>query len=129
MNAADWVQSQLGSKGHQLTPEERAAVDLLGFGLKCGIYDVPVRWDRVEWGGRYAVFTLYAGGGLGSHDFDHLTRLVVAAHDRCLRVVISPCAPKYLRIFVGARDRLDASISRGHPTLEAAIAKIRGLNA
>lgn len=58
-------------------------------------------------------------GSLASFDFDGLTRLVLAAHDQCIRVEVSP-AGKALRIAIWRRQREGAMSSR-HPTIEQAI--------
>lgn len=60
---------------------------------------------------------------LSTTDWDSLTRLVLMAHDRAVRVEISP-AMRYLRIAIHPRTR-DESIMLGHPTIEKAIAAHR----
>ena len=61
---------------------------------------------------------------LSTYDFNHLTRLVVMAHDRCIRVELKPFGMNRLKIIITKRER-DGGYSERHPTLEAAIEYIR----
>lgn len=60
---------------------------------------------------------------LSTFDFDDLTRLVFLAHDRCIRVDVSP-SMKYARILFHPRQR-EGGMSERHPTLECAVEKWR----
>lgn len=53
-------------------------------------------------------------------DFPELTRLVFLAHDRCLRVEVTPARNGKLKIAIWRREREGAQ-SRRHPTLEKAV--------
>jgi hypothetical protein len=71
-------------------------------------------------------------GGLSTYDYDLLTRLVVAAHDECVRVEIVTSAPRYLTIYLHPRVRPGSAhdpdrpmMGDAHPTIEDAIARIR----
>lgn len=61
-------------------------------------------------------------GDLATYDFDTLTRLVILAHDRCIRVALTPCGPRHIRIGITRRSRTD-SIFTNHPTIQEAISK------
>lgn len=117
---ADWVEA---NTKRELTPFEKVAVRVLclGFGRP---WNVPWNWGRTDWhcGGCVSVC---ARSTLATYDRDGLTRLVIAAHDYCVRVEISP-AMSYLRIRVHPRSR-EKLIMSGHPTIEEAIAKFRGV--
>jgi hypothetical protein len=65
-------------------------------------------------------WTITTHEDLSSFDWDILTRLVLMAHDRAVRVEVSP-AMRYLRISIWQRVR-DESTMTGHPTIETAIA-------
>lgn len=43
-------------------------------------------------------------GGLASYDFSQLTKLVILAHDRCVRVEIIPATNRILKIAIWKRD-------------------------
>lgn len=59
-------------------------------------------------------------GDLSTYDFDILTRLVLLAHDRCVRVSLTPCGPRHIRIGISPRARTD-STHTNHPTIAQAI--------
>lgn len=63
-------------------------------------------------------------GDIASYDFSKLTKLVVLAHDMCIRVSIMPNSARTVKIAVHKRER-EGSQSKRHPTLEEAVAKIR----
>jgi hypothetical protein len=62
---------------------------------------------------------------LATFDSNDLTRLVLLAHDRCIRVAVEPLNCKYMRIAVWKRERV-GSIFERHPTMEQAIEAFRG---
>lgn len=59
-------------------------------------------------------------GGMSTYDFNQLTKLVLMAHDKCIRVEIIPCSPRHLKIAIWQRQR-EGSMSQRHPTIETAI--------
>lgn len=79
----------------------------------------PIRRDGFGW-------SVYDRRGLATYDFNHLTRLVVMAHDRCIRAEILPAGPRGIRIKIDKRERGAKGMSRRHPTLDDAVAFIRG---
>lgn len=120
-----WVQS---NTRRVLTEFQGRAVELLADGFNCGIYNVNVNWEKVDWKcGSGVRFTVFAGNGLATYDYDHMTRFVVLAHDRCIRVDIAPAANRFLYIYMHPRDR-EGDMSRRHPTIEDAIKRVRGAN-
>lgn len=65
---------------------------------------------------------------LATFDFDELTRLVVMAHDRGIRVTIMPSSPKVLKIALHKREKADGEARlnvHNHPSLERNVEKIR----
>lgn len=66
---------------------------------------------------------------LGTYDFNELTRLVVMAHDRCIRASICGSGPGLVKIVLNKRTHAenDGSLSmwEWHPKLEHHIAAIR----
>jgi hypothetical protein len=63
-------------------------------------------------------------GSMSSFDFDGLTRLVVMAHDRCIRAELRSGGPQRLTMYLHKRQR-DGQMAQRHPTLDQAIAAIR----
>jgi hypothetical protein len=66
-------------------------------------------------------------GGMATYDFDQLTRLVIAAHDECVRVEISHSGPGLIKIRLWARENRGGKFFEKHPTMEEAIKLFRGL--
>lgn len=62
-------------------------------------------------------------GGFATFDSDLLTTVVVGAHDFCLRVVVVPAGPQYLRLSMTARGRRGV-FSEIHPTMEGHMASM-----
>lgn len=62
---------------------------------------------------------------LATFDYNHLTVLVVVAHDRMIRVEIRPSGPGAVKIILHKRHVREGDMSERHPTLESQIASIR----
>lgn len=63
---------------------------------------------------------------LATFDFSDLTRLVILAHDECIRVEVTAVRQNIIRIAIWKRQGRDGSISERHPTIEQAIETFRG---
>ena len=108
----------------------RRAIGLLVSAFQTGVYNLPVNWKTVDWRhGNGVSFTLRATNGLATFDFDHLTRLVIGAHDECIRVEVEPKTFRHLRINMWPRKGRTGSMFERHPTMEQAVRKYRGLDA
>jgi hypothetical protein len=59
-------------------------------------------------------------GSMATFDGDELTRLVLLAHSRCVRVELSNGGPNRLRIAIWGRQREGRMYER-HPTIEQAL--------
>lgn len=59
-------------------------------------------------------------GSLSTFDFNQLTRLVLMAHEKCIRVEVIPIRNYILQIAIHQRKREGSMIER-HPTIEQAI--------
>lgn len=69
-------------------------------------------------------WSMPAQNNLATFDFNHLTRLVVMAHDRCIRVEVVPKGMNRMVIVLHKRQR-EGSMYERHPTIEDQILKIR----
>jgi hypothetical protein len=109
----------------QLTDFNRRAIGLLCRGFGLGPWNIPVNWDRVEWGSERHTKFVTSGHGLATWDFNRLTRLVIGAHDECIRLEISPRSFRYLSIEMWPRAGREGGMAERHPTIEQAIASYR----
>jgi hypothetical protein len=60
-------------------------------------------------------------GMLSTFDFDKLTRLVLLAHDRCIRAEIISSGPNRVGVALHKRHTREGTISQRHPTISQAI--------
>ena len=73
----------------------------------------PERWE-ITYYGSFATF-----------DYNQLTRLVIAAHDNCVRAEVCSGGANKIKICLWPRLR-DGGFAQRHPTMEQAIEEIRG---
>lgn len=64
-------------------------------------------------------------GEMATFDFDELTRLVIAAHDECIRAAVAPSGPGMVKIRLWPRYGREGRFSERHPTMEKAIETLR----
>ena len=62
-------------------------------------------------------------GELATFDFDGLTRLVLLAHERCIRASVMTSGPGMIKIALHKRKR-DGGMSERHPTIQDVLAKM-----
>ena len=105
---------------HELTSDQLECWDLLAeiFGGRHNMH------GKLKEAGFGVVFTFASDGRLATFDMNRLTTAVFLAHDRGIRLEISPASPRHLRIYAHKRQRT-GSISQRHPTLEQALAMHR----
>ena len=117
-----WVESHLNC---DLTDFQRDCVQLLCSAMNTGVYNIQCNWNKVEWNyGFSGVAFVVSHSDWSTFDFDRLTRLVIGAHDQCIRVNLSPVAPGRMRIAMFQRERT-GQMSVRHPAIEDAIANYR----
>ena len=82
-----------------------------------------IKWIGDAW--KRCEFTTFESS-ISTFDFSYLTRLVVAAHDHCVRVAVENGGPRRLKVIISER-KLNASdaLTGGHPALEEHVAAIR----
>lgn len=107
-----------------LTPFQQEACRLMVKAFRTGVYNLSVNWETIDWDFGYGVCFVVSHHGLATWDFDHLTRLVIGAHDACIRVDIDARARNYLALMMWPRKR-EGRMSERHPTMEQAIADFR----
>lgn len=65
-------------------------------------------------------------GQISTYDFDELTRLVIAAHEFCVRVSIQSSGPRMVKIVLHPRKTREGDVFDRHPTIEDAITRYNG---
>ena len=92
-----------------------------------GLHHLNAR--RIKWGihsdGGYSYVEYSTGEELSTFDGNMLTRLVIAAHDACIRTTVAPSGPGMVKIQMWPRDGRKGPISHRHPTIEQAIKTMR----
>lgn len=104
----------------QMKREEAVEFFSILFG---GEHHIPNQGKLKEYGMGWAVDGVRDAA---TFDFDLLTRIVVLAHDKCVRVEIVARSPKDLRIAIHKRAGREGAMYARHPTLEGAVARMRG---
>ena len=101
-----------------MTPYQ-AAIKILSRAYRGG-HLIPA---KVHDKGLYAC--VYVDSDLATYDGDLLTRLVVLAHDECVRLEIQPSGPGKLRLLFHVRKGRGGRLMDRHPTMEDAIVAAR----
>lgn len=65
-------------------------------------------------------------GGISTFDFDHLTRLVLAAHKWAVRVEITSSGPRMVKLHLSARTR-EGSVYSRHPDIDSVVSEFKQL--
>ncbi len=119
---AEWISKSL--RVSTMSKLGRTVADLLG-DVFCGIYHLDQKeLCKVDWTDNYfIVFRLACS--LSTFDNELLTKLVVLAHDRYLRVDIGAASKGKLELMFHLRCYRTGEISRRMPTMEDHLASIR----
>jgi len=133
MSAADWVQSSLNALAKRkakytapvLAGFQRRAVEIITHAMGTGVYNIPIKWETADWDCGSGVCFTMRSDGLATFDFDRLTRLVLTAHEECVRIELEPCARRYVRVFLHPRAR-SGGMSQRHPTIQEALTAFNG---
>ena len=119
---ADWLEESCKIK---MSPFGRKVADILGQVWR-GIYHLDYHGSlhKVDWmDDRFIRITIT--GELATFDSQHLTELVVAAHDCCIRVSIGACNMQRIALEFSRRTARDGNLYLRHPTIEQAVASWR----
>lgn len=120
MSGSEWMRS---SK-KEMSPFGERVADMLGE-VFAGIYHVSNEvWKADFTGKKYIAVTFYENGGFATYDSDHLTRLVLLAHERNIRVCVRAATHAYLKIEFMEVDRSGFFADR-HPSLAEALLRVR----
>lgn len=97
----------------------QAAIKILSRAYRGG-HHIPA---KVHDKGLYACVDI--NSDLATYDGDLLTRLVVLAHDECVRLEIQPSGPGKVKLLFHPRKTRNGRLSQCHPTIEQAIISAR----
>ena len=115
--SANWLDRQ-----HiEMSDFGRLVADLLGE-LFEGIYHVGNQALKADWSQPKFVSIIVYDARFATYDSDLLTRLVILAHNRNVRISIKAAAPRYLRLEFMPVTRAGFFADR-HPTLQESIDK------
>jgi hypothetical protein len=121
---AEWLVSRIPSA----STLGRRVADILNTVWR-GIYhisDADLLLTEDNWSHEHVVeIRIYSW--VSTFDDDQLTALVILCHDRCVRLCIGPRNMHYITLRFTLRGRR-GGINRYHPTLEAAIERVRSGN-
>jgi len=122
-SGADWLRD---AARKELSPFGAEVADILGQVYR-GIYHIrrEVLHDRCDWRDPWRIELVVSDSGMSTHDFNHLTALVILCHDRCVRLAIEGCARNWLRLVFTRREGRDGSTYQNHPTLGEAVKSVR----
>lgn len=122
-SGSDWLKESWFKAG-EMSPLGEAVGDLLG-DVFYGIYHLPTsNLRKVDWTNKYWIEFSLMWHDLATVDFDDLTRLVVLAHDRMLRVSIKAAAPRNLCLVFHQRKVREGGYWERCPTIETHVREI-----
>jgi hypothetical protein len=120
-SGADWIEKNFG----ELSALGREAADLLG-DVFLGIYHMRyTSLKKVNWKDGYCI-EVTLDRELSSFDGDELTRLILLAHDRMLRISLSGLGPGYIRLTIHKRHKREGQLHERMPTIDKHIELLRG---
>lgn len=118
MDHAAWVRantrprqtlSQLGAK----------VANIIGI-VGGGIYNAPIKVNRVDWSDGYMISVVWRGE-MATFDFNQLTWLTLLCHAARIRCSVEGCGPGMLKLGFWQR-KPDGGISKRHPSPAEALA-------
>lgn len=121
-HGSEWINKAF--KPARMTPLGVAVADLL-YDFYNGLHHAdPKQLVKIDWGHDHHIFYIYRGH-LSTFDFDNLTRLVMLAFDRHLRLDLSGKANGYIEMMFHLRPKRTGSIVERLPTLEEHLVLLR----
>jgi hypothetical protein len=123
---ANWVQAALKPK--EMSEFGCKVADMLG-DLFEGIYHLhDDQLKAVDWGNNHHITFVLGQGCLSTYDSRLLTDLVLMAHQRAIRVQISPRSYRNLTLtFHPRKSGMEHEWHERHPTIDEAIANFNNL--
>lgn len=120
---ADHCSRWSGIPQDKLIDRSRRHIEMIVKAWRTRVYNLPINWQKAEFTPGYTVIAIRSS--MASFDFDQMTRLVILAHDYCVRVKVSARTIGYLELMFHDRRRWPPELPNRHPTIEAAIEAVR----
>lgn len=79
------------------------------------------RWPKVKISQYPQYWECNPIGDLATYDSDKLTKLVIAAHEHCVRVSVGPSGPGMVKVMIHNRKGREGRMHERHPTLDQAL--------
>jgi hypothetical protein len=119
MTGSEWVKS---SK-MDMSPFGERVADMLGEVFD-GIYHISdAVWKMDFTKERFITMTIYESGNFATYDSNYLTKLVLLAHERNIRVCVRAATHSYLKFEFMQVDRSGFFADR-HPTLAESMQRV-----
>jgi hypothetical protein len=117
----EWIERSMGKT---LSPLGKNVADLLGE-VFLGIYHLDHNaLSHVEWDDKDVIVYTLSYHPLCTVDSDELTKLVIRAHDRMLRLSLKSVAPNRIQLMFHQRNR-EGDLYHRCPAMEEHLANIR----
>lgn len=121
---ADWLERSICPNP---SPLGRQVANLLGVVLGGMYHEREMILRKVDWTSERYISVPWGHRDLATYDDNLLTRLVVLAHDACIRLTIEPCSRVSLTLLFHPRIGPTGHTFERHPTLESAAKDVRRL--
>jgi hypothetical protein len=119
MTGSEWVRINR----IEMSPFGERVADMLD-DVFSGIYHISNEVRKTDFTGeRFIAMTIFESGCFATYDSDYLTRLVLLAHERNIRVCIRAATHAYLKIEFMLVDRNGFFADR-HPSLQESLYKL-----
>lgn len=114
----------MNDESGELRPATERMENVLAFTFR-GLHNAP-RVHKHKVGEEWEYWEVNAFGDLSTYDLDQLTRLVLAAHDNCVRASVQSSGPRMVKIALHPRFTRTGSINNKCPEFDEHIAELRG---
>lgn len=106
-----------------MKPATERMENVLAFTFR-GLHNAP-RIHKHKVGTEWEYWEVNTWGDLSTYDFDQLTRLVLVAHDNCVRASVQASGLRMVKIALYPRFTRTGSISEKCPEIDEHIAELR----
>lgn len=116
MDHADWVHR---NTKQEMSPLGKTVANIIGY-VGGGIYNCPVNINKTDWTDDRYIKVIWRAY-MSNWDFSELSKLWILCHRKMIRVTISPCNQRYLKLEFWQRKTRTGSMSKRLPDCEEMI--------